>query len=95
MPRSREAGHALGYQQLTVSTAAIAPTVPKGARIAYMRLEVAANTVRFRDDGVDPQAGTGFLVDTGVPFWFEGNLNALKFIRAAAADGVVDIAYYA
>lgn len=83
-----------GYQQLTVSTAAVAPTVPSGARFAYIRLENATNSVRWRDDGVDPAAGTGFLVDSTTPFWYVGNLASLKFIRVGGADGVVDIAFY-
>lgn len=94
MALTNEALTAKGYQQLTVSTAAVALTVPKESRVAVMRIEVAANTLRWRDDGVDPAAGTGFLVDSGVPFEFMGDLKAFRAIRSAAADAVLDVAYY-
>ena len=94
MSLSNEPLQAMGYQQLTVSTSVVTLTVPAGARVAKMRLEVAANRLRWRDDGQSPSAGTGFLVDSGVPFDYEGDLKNFRAIRADAADAILDISFY-
>lgn len=94
MALTNEPLRSLGYQQLTVSTAAVALTIPKECRVALMRLEVPANRLRWRDDGVDPAAGTGFLMDSGVALEFTGDLNRFRAIRADAADAVLDVSYY-
>jgi len=85
----------MGYQQLTVSTVAVVLTVPLGARYALFRIAVAANSVRYRDDAVAPTAAIGFPVDSTTPFWYTGILKKLQFIRAAAADAVLEVLYYA
>ncbi len=59
---------AKGYQQLTVGIAAVSPTVPAGSVYALMKLAVAANSLRYRDDGTDPTSTVGFPVDSTVPF---------------------------
>ena len=89
----------LGYQQLTVSTAAVGLTVPSGARVAMMVLNGNTNGVRWRDDGVDPTAAIGMPIsfeDGGNQFFkYDGKLARIKFIRSGGADAVLNISYYA
>ena len=47
-----------GYQQLTVSTTAVALTVPVGATRAVVK--VIAQPVRYRNDGTAPTSTVGF-----------------------------------
>lgn len=84
-----------GFQQLTVSTAAVALTVPAGAKVALWRIENASNGARWRDDGTDPTAAIGFLVDSTATFLYTGKLSKVKFIRTGASDAVLDVCYYA
>lgn len=81
-----------GYQQLAVSSTAVAPTVPAGATAALITVETAA--VRWRDDGTDPTASVGCPIASGdPPFMYTGDLSALKFIRQTV-DAVVNINFY-
>jgi hypothetical protein len=85
----------LGYQQLTGMSSATGLTVPNGARSVDLTIEVAG--VRFRDDGTNPTATVGELLQPGVsslsPLTYFGNLNKLRFIQAAAG-AVLNAAFY-
>lgn len=80
------------YQQLTVSTTAVALTVPGGSRYALIR--VSAMPVRFRDDGTNPTSALGMPLNTGDSIEYDGPLSALRFIRSGASDATLDILYY-
>jgi hypothetical protein len=88
----------VGYQQLTVSSAAVALTVPApsgnlpGPNCALIRVSGAG--VRYRDDGTNPAAGTGYPLNVGDSIPYYGNLSVLKFIRSGSADATLDIVYY-
>lgn len=83
-----------GYvQDTTISTAtAIASVVPAGA--TRVLIKVTGQPVRWRDDGVDPTASVGMLIDVGDELWYTGQVRALRFIETAAS-AVLDMAFYA
>lgn len=81
-----------GYQQVPCDTAQ-ALDVPANARWALLRAE--AQTVRIRDDGIDPTASVGFpLLVTGDALVYAGNLKGLRVI-AATAGGILNVLFYA
>lgn len=84
----------LGYQQITVSTTAVALTVPANAVRAVLVVE--DQPLRWRDDGTDPTASAGFLVKADVVFELHGtlSLNAFKAIRDDSSDAVLSVSYY-
>lgn len=83
----------LGHARLTSLATAAGLTVPAGATACYLRCET--QPVRFRDDGTDPTATTGMLLlAADVPFFYDGNLNAIKFIETAAS-AALNVAFYA
>lgn len=86
-------GKPLGYQQLTVSSTAVALTVPTNAEAALV--DVESNDVRWRDDGTNPTASVGKYLSSGTHYTFIGaeELAALKFIRVSA-DAKLNITYY-
>lgn len=81
-----------GYQQITALSSATALTVPAGAR--YALLKCTAQAVRWRDDGTNPTAAIGMLIDVGDEFFYAGKLSRLRFIEATAS-AVLDVSYYA
>ncbi len=81
----------LGYQKLT-PTASTSLTVPTGARYALIKAE--AFQVRWRDDGTDPTATDGMLIDVGDEFWYAGNLAEIELIDTAAGASTVHVSYY-
>ncbi len=86
---------AKGYQQLTVSSTAVAPTLPSGKQIQLMVITVETANVRWRDDGTDPTASVGMPIWLNqTPFAFNGDISRIKFIRQGATDATVNITYY-
>lgn len=82
----------LGYQQITVLTAAIGLTVPAGTEL--VRLQAEAQTVRMRDDGTDPTTTVGMALIANA--WYDfpyGQFGKMKFIEAAAT-AKLNILYY-
>jgi hypothetical protein len=89
---------ASGYQQVDAATLASATplTLPNGSIVGcLLRVEGSGASVRFRDDGVAPDADTGMpLSASDEPFGYFGNVSALQFI-AAAGSPTLDVLYYA
>lgn len=86
-----------GYQQLTVSTTAVALTVPVAAtRTRLAVIGVESNPIRFRDDGTDPSATVGTLVkaDNFVLVCGADAIRQFKAIRQGASDATLNIHYY-
>lgn len=81
-----------GYQQINGLAAATSLTVPAGATRALIKTE--AQSVRWRDDAVDPTAAIGMLIDVGDEFWYTGQLRSFRAIQTAAT-AVLNISYYA
>lgn len=91
MPRVTQP--ALGYQQLTVSTTAVALTLPAGAQFAQVEAESAG--IRWRDDGVNPTASVGMTLAAGESIWYDaGGLAAFRAIRSGGADAILNVSYY-
>lgn len=90
---ARDAKTPVGFEQLTVSTAALAlASVPSRASNAL--IAVSTNGVRWRDDGTNPTAAIGVPMAAGQSLEYDGDPSALKFIRSGAADAVLDVSYY-
>lgn len=80
----------LGYQQILPSTST-GLTVPATATYAIIQAEGQA--VRWRDDGTAPTAAIGMVIGVGGELSYDGNLNAIRFIEAAAT-AKLNVSYY-
>ncbi len=81
----------LGHQHITSLSSAAALTVPAGAQRAL--IVCTGQNVRFRDDGTSPTTTVGIQLATGSPFWYLGDLSAVKFIEEQAS-AVLEVSYY-
>lgn len=81
-----------GYAKQT-QVAATALTVPSGAGRALIKPE--SFPVRWRDDGVNPTATDGMLIDVGDEFWYTGQIRALRFIDTGAGAATLHVSFYA
>lgn len=83
----------VGYQQITVLTAAVGLTIPTNATRCTLQAET--QNVRWRDDGTNPTATVGMIVIAGqAPVEYRGDLSAIKFIEATAT-AKLNVAFYA
>lgn len=83
---------ALGYQQITDLSAAVALTVPAGATTAVIRTE--AQSVRWRDDGTNPTSSVGMLMlAADQPLYYTGPLIKIKFIETTSG-AKLNVTYY-
>lgn len=92
----------IGHQQLSVSSTALALTVPSGLRPCHALIQCGAtNTVRWIADGVtDPTSSLGILLAAGTVLDLtdpEGDyatvINQIKFIKTGN-DATLDIEYF-
>lgn len=81
----------LGYQQITSLSAAVALTIPTGARTAI--IEAESQSVRWRDDGTNPTAAVGQPLASGADFLYTGKLSKLKFIETTPS-AKLNVTYY-
>lgn len=88
------------FEQITVSNSAIgfttatyAPTGQLPASLAYITLET--NPIRFRNDGTNPTASVGHLVNPAQTIEVCGTLavSQMRMIRQGAADGTAMVSY--
>jgi hypothetical protein len=79
-----------GFQNLSVTTA-VALTVPSGATHALMTVDTGSGNIRFREDGTNPTASVGLLVQAGNAV----ELTNLANVRIISTTGttVVNISY--
>lgn len=89
-----------GYQQITSLSSSTGLTIPlrgpdgSTCKPNAVLLQPQTQTVRFRDDGTAPSASVGMLLPTGtVPFYYDGDLNAIRFIETAAS-AALNVLYY-
>jgi hypothetical protein len=73
----------LGYQQFTSLAAAQALTVPSGT--AEVLVVCETQNVRWRDDGTDPTASVGMLLQPGQSLPYTGSLARFKLIQTTAS----------
>lgn len=96
VPRHTLPAHALGHEQLTVSTTAVGlPNISERARRTVIR--VVGQPVNWTDHPDDTPTGTfGMPLLADETLVFDGNPYDLKLIRASTATGDADvrIAYY-
>lgn len=64
---------------------------PEGIMRAIIQAETQA--IRWRPDGVDPDADSGFVLGAGDSMDYDGPLESLRMIRVAAG-AIVHIAYF-
>lgn len=83
----------LGYQQINSLSAATGLTVPATATYAIIQCET--QNVRWRDDGTDPTASVGMMLNVNPDVLiYDGNLRGIKFIEVAAS-AKLNVSYYA
>jgi hypothetical protein len=89
-----------GYESLTVSTAAVGPTVsvyaPTGEDPAEaVLISVESNGIRFRYDGGEPTSSEGHALAAGTTYLLAGvtNVAQLRLIRSGGADATVHLTY--
>lgn len=87
----------LGYQQLTVTAAAVSTlTVPGGAYIAH--IQAYDGNIRYQDDetpvaATAPTTTTGMCIFAGGDVWYAGDLDELELI-SEAGNVEVNVLYY-
>jgi hypothetical protein len=84
-------GEAVGYQQITNLSSAVALSPPTGAMIAVIIPEGEA--VRWRDDGVAPTSTVGMPLAVGQQLIYARDLAALSFIQQSAT-AKLSVSYY-
>ena len=83
----------LGYEQVLTATLAAPTTLnpPSYTKVAYVQVE--GGQVRYRDDGVDPTAAIGMLLQDGAVLEYASGLSALTFITESGAPKL-NVSYY-
>jgi hypothetical protein len=76
----------LGFQQISVLTAAVAATVPAGTK--KMLVSGEGQPVRWRGDGTDPTAAIGNIIAVNATETLSADLVKVKFIESAASAKV-------
>ena len=56
-------------------------------------IQAEDQNVRWRDDGTDPTASVGMLLEAGKDMLYTGDLGAIKFIEEAAS-AKLNVSYY-
>ena len=84
----------LGYQQLAVSNTAVGVTLPAKGTVRVAIIQVEANPIRFRDDGTDPTASVGTLINPNVTIVVCGSaIGRFRAIRSGS-DASLSIGFY-
>lgn len=85
-----------GYQQITSLSSAAGLTVPTnkdGTKPNYAIITVQTQAVRWRDDGTAPTTTVGMPMAVGQTLYYDGDLNAIKFIEQTAS-AALNVSYY-
>jgi len=85
----------IGYVQYAAGSIDTAKNVdaPPGASAVLLRCNT--QSVRWRDDGVDPTTTKGMLMlAADAPYFYQGDLTKLKVI-SATAGAILDCLFYA
>lgn len=86
-----------GYQQFaagvpdTVQALTVPTTAPQLPMLAI--ITPVTQAVRYRDDGTNPTASVGQYLAVNVPFYYDGDLKAIRLI-SATAGAELNISYY-
>lgn len=84
---------AFGFEQITaITTTAKGFVSPAGTRCVIQAQDTA---LRWRDDGTSPTTTVGMVLAAGSDMYYEGPMDAIKFIRdGASGTGVVNASFY-
>lgn len=81
-----------GYVQVTsVSSAVGLGTIPNGVKLTLIQAE--AQDVRWRDDGVNPTAAVGTLLEDGQTLVYNGNPAAFRAIEVSSG-AILNVSFY-
>lgn len=80
-----------GYQQVTGLSSAKGIVPPREARVAV--IQAWGQDVRWRDDGTDPTAAVGMVLQAGRDMLYTANLTKIKFIEMNVG-AEINISYY-
>ena len=81
-----------GRQALTVSSTALALTIPLGATHCLMQATTA--NVRWNDETTTPTATVGQQLAAGDSWFYNGALADVKVVRETSDDAVLQVNYY-
>ncbi len=82
-----------GYQQITdLSSAEALPSLP-ATGVVLVLVQAESQDIRWRDDGTDPTASVGMVIEAGQMLAYTGNPAALKLIETTAS-AKANISYY-
>lgn len=79
-----------GYRQISSPAAATGVQTGEG-RVAL--IQVLNQNVRYRDDGIDPDASTGVRIHAGESIWYTGDLRKIRFIEEASGAEINILVY--
>jgi len=83
---------AVGFVQMTsLSSATGLSSIPSGAQYALINAE--DQNVRWRDDGTNPTASVGMVLEAGDTMLYDMPLSALKVIEETAS-AKLNVSYY-
>lgn len=81
-----------GYVQITSLSSAVGlGTLPDGVTLTLIQAE--SKNVRWRDDGTDPTAAVGMILEAGQTLVYTGNPSEIKLIEVAAS-AIVNVSFY-
>lgn len=81
----------LGYQQILAPATSTGLLPATSADYAYIKVQ--EQDVRYRDDGVNPTATVGVVIQAGQGIWYTGDLSAIQFIETTSGSEI-NINYY-
>lgn len=91
---------AYDFESITVSSTALGFTAAKITPVGtlpaiFASCTLETNSIRFREDGLDPSATVGQLIAAGntIEVCGQQNINTVRFIRVSA-DGTLQCHYY-
>lgn len=83
-----------GHEQITVSSTAVALTVPTTPTVRFAVVSIQSNPIRTRDDGTNPTATVGLLWQSNEKIIVcQSSLSAFRMIRQSS-DATVDVSYF-
>lgn len=81
-----------GYSQFTNLSAAVGlQPIPNGVKVMWIQAE--GQNVRWRDDGTDPTASVGQILQAGMTLEYTGAMLAIRFIEVTPG-AKLNVNYY-
>lgn len=80
-----------GYAQLTGMAAATGLTLPD--RTVLTLIQAEAQSIRWRDDGTNPTASVGMILEAGQTLVYNGEPSRIKLIQMVAG-AIANVTFY-